>query len=250
MTISNQYLSMENNSINPVQPNTTPEVSVSPKTDQTPSVANKSRVIQPVSDMSEFTNPQPVAQTATAPQPTTSPEHIKAIDTSKIYPDITSYHPNPVNDANSIQQATPTSKQRVASRVPALQVYAFLIIIFGLYIVFAYTSIFSIARGAQTNSSVSTTISRVFIMVLGLAAINVAIGIYLLISKNIKIVSSLLTALLIIGGLSLLNSTVSTVRYISSISLSTMVSLFISVGMFLYLWNVKSQVELASLDKG
>jgi ABC-type proline/glycine betaine transport system permease subunit len=82
----------------------------------------------------------------------------------------------------------------------------------------------------------------------GFAIINILVGVYLLLARNVQTVRALLTALLIINALGLLNSVVSTLRYISYISLSGVISLVISIGLFMYLLSVKGQVDILRVE--
>lgn len=238
-------------------PNTNPNSS--PPSTTPPSMTRGQRVIQPSPGLAEELQIQRQQEAASQPAPpTTSPQTHPTyglgspVDSSKIYPDVTPNIASASTSNPNLGEAKPVDKQRVASRVPALQVYAFLIIIYGLYSVFAFSSIFSMTRtiGGPTGGTagVYTPLSPILMMVFAVAAINIAVGIYFLIAKNIRAVNSLLTALLIIGGLGLLNSLVSTAQYISHIRASSVVSLLISAGLLMYLWNVKSQVDLASVD--
>lgn len=226
------------------QPNLNPQP-VQP----TGNLVNRGKVLQPVSDMSEYVNQAPV-KPVQAHQTTPSPAPTLPRDTSKIYPDAVQNRP-PINAPIPSQKVAADNNTRVAARVPSLQVYAFLIIIYGLFTVIASSSIFQTTRTLQSTGGRITTagtysLSPVLILVFGIAAINIAIGIYLLMAKNIKTVNGLLTALLIIGGLGLLNTLVATAQVISHINSSTVISIVISAGLLMYLWNVKSAVDLAS----
>lgn len=232
---------MENNSKDPA---VSDSVQQSGNYAQSSGQANRGRVIQPLSNTLERNDPQAALPLSPIPEPAKPP------DLSKIYPDINQINQSsaaPNSSAN--QQAALAPTQRVAAQVPAVQVYAFLIIIYGIYSALAYSSIFTtpILRSTARISTAGYTYSPILILLFGMAAINIAVGIYLLIAKNIATVKALLTALLIIGGIGLFNSVGSALRNLSHINASTIVSLLISAGLLLFLWNVKSQVEVASL---
>ncbi len=135
--------------------------------------------------------------------------------------------------------------------MPALQVYAFLRMIYSTYTLVTLFGLFHSMHFVAVGDGLATTNASSFVTPLLIAAfgyetINILIGVYLLMAKNIKMVSAVLTAFLIIGGISFLRSLVSTVQIISHVSIVTVVSLLISGGLLLYLWNVKSQVDLAA----
>jgi hypothetical protein len=229
------------------------------------------KVIQPVSDMSEYTGndggaasagsthhvdvqkiygSQAPTQPHPAPTPTTPPQQ----------PPVN--HPTPLNQPATVPQAPqvghpPASIPRVGAIVPSVQVYAFLIIIYYLYVAYALVALMSAYNSLNTffgGQSHSSPWSLTIILGFAVCGLNIGAGIYLLLAKSLRTVSSLLTALLIVGGLSFVNSIVSLVRLMSSsvhahISASTIVSLLISAGLLAYLYSVKSKVDLAIIEK-
>lgn len=230
---------------NPNQPNSTSVNTNESK--QSTNLAASGKVIQPVNDMSEYTVQHDPSQPTT---PTAPP---KPLDTSKIYPDTKNIAQpqQPGSPVTNSQEGARNSSQRVVSIVPALQVYAFLTIIYSLYSLFTFFSFLSMTQSLRNNlviASKSNYLSPALVSIIAVAAINIATGTYLLIAKNIKTVSALLTALLIISGLSLLRLLVTTANYISHLSAASIISVLISIGLFLYLWNVKSQVDLAAIE--
>lgn len=215
-----------------------------------PSVTGGQRVIHPTPEfVQEFQAQQP-QQSVPGSQPTVphnptpqAPEYRgnDQINPASVYPTVAP-RPVPVPGASpkpGQETVKPDKSQRVAARIPSLQIYAFLIIIYGIY---------SVVGLIGSRTSLFTFNPSLFILVFGIAGINLAIGTYLLVSKKIRTVSALLTALLIIGGINLARSLLAIAHASSSVSASTIVSLLISAGLLLYLWNVKSKVDLASID--
>lgn len=228
-------------------PNASPEINTS---QPTLGVASMSANLPQSTDISPISASQYAAQQTKAPSqniPTSSKPEAPP-NMSNIYPRaVTSPRLHPPPDGREVGEQNNSTRQyqqdkRVVSQVPALQVYAFIIIIYGLYSV-AVMSNFGRPSITGTAGIYSVGNSLVRIMLV-LAAINIATGIYLLLAKNSRTVSSLLTALLIVGGLSLLNTLLTSLRYMSSISTNTIISLCISGGLLIYLWSVKSKIDI------
>lgn len=223
----------------------------------------KSQAIQPVNDMSEYVSqtptmqPQSVSSSPTAQQNAPNFGPVKPTNLLSVYPDLS--QPSVPTSQSDSQQETLNKKQRVASRVPAVQVLAFLMIIYGIYSAISLLSVFPSIFGSRSDISNTGAynFSLTLVMVFGMAAFYITVGIYLLIAKNIKTVRSLITAVLVLLGIFLANSVLLTARYIQMgldsglniVGLHVIVSLLILAGLFMYLWNVKSQIDLAVLEK-
>lgn len=214
---------------------------------------NNRKVIQPVSDMTEYVKQdtsQPSLRQAVESAPNSGALRPPA-DPPKIYPDIAPNTAPPNTTPNVTQgEVKSVNTQRVVSRVPAVRVYAFLTIIYSAYSLITVSSLFHHSQviTGRSNAGMYSLVTPLQLMVLGILAVNLAVGIYLLVAKNINMVNALLTALLIIGGINLLYALVGAVQFISYVNIRTIVSLFISAGLLMYLWNIKSQVDLASIE--
>lgn len=194
----------------------------------------------PASAAEAQTVPAAATQSA-APTPVTSPMPAAA-------------SPGPLPAQAPAQQASPTAQpeidiskwenRRVATRVQSLQIYAFLIIVYGLYVLYTgfslYAALRSLYRGLGYQSSPLPLASYV---AFGVAFLYLGVGAYLLLARNIRTVSSVLTVLLIISGLGLLNSIISLVRYSSHITASSIIGLAILIGLIVYLYTVKANVD-------
>jgi len=221
-----------------------------PKNDEEPRtvvLSNDRKVIRPVSDMSDYVRqetPEPTApdQSQSSASTVLSKSPSVPVRSSGIYPEVA---PHVAPTAPSTAQPHPvaiTSNTKVVTRIPLVRVYALVIIVYGLYSALALSSLLFFTRGAQI------LVSPALFLVYGLILLRISVGVYLLMAKNSKAVSGLLMALLIVDGLMLLNTLVSTVRSIAYIRLSTLVSLLISIGLYVFLWNVKSKVDAAATE--
>ncbi len=179
-------------------------------------------------------------------QTTTPPAHTGPAnqpDISKIYPDMTRQATD-VPPIATQGEVKPVNNKRVAERVPSVQVYAFLILIFSAYsIITTLQSLQALRR--LSSYGLGTSLS---FLAFGISAINVVICTYLLLAKNIKTVEALLTALLIVNGIAFIRSIIVTVQLIKYVGVNAIVSLLISGGLLLYLWSVKTNVSLAAVD--
>ncbi|HUP26735.1 MAG TPA: hypothetical protein VM124_03775 [Candidatus Limnocylindrales bacterium] len=237
---------MENES--PSQPNLAQDTDI-PSTQ--PNIITRAKVIQPLNDMSAYVNSN---QSPTSSQPVSTEQQVNnnpdvPFDSSKIYAEATHNTTSAVQNAVTTNNETAKSNQRVAIRVPALQIYAFLIILFRLYGLIATMNFYRIAHTSQTSlgnvsSSDSIFNSPLLFIALGASLINISICVYLLVAKNIQTVKTLLTALLILNGIDLLYLIMIRVKYLSGSSFSSIISLLVSVGFLLYLWSIRSQVDV------
>ncbi|HVX23914.1 MAG TPA: hypothetical protein VG992_01040 [Candidatus Saccharimonadales bacterium] len=207
---------------------------------QPPSKTHGEKVLQPTPGVAAEIQAlqQEAAQTPTSTTGTPSEQGPAKAHSSPLYPEATKgigapNRPVPGQHQSEIK-ATPS--QRVAAIVPGVQIYAFVILIYTAYTFIAFSSIF---HEVLLRSYVGQ-------IVLGIAAIHIAISVYLLIARNLRTVAALLTALLIVGGLDLLNSVINLSQSHVPVTASTIVSLLISAGLLFYLWNVRTQVQIAS----
>src|SRR4051812_17374328 len=101
------------------------------------------KVIQPINDMSAYAKQQSYepAQPVPPAQPTSLPTGSVIPADPRVYADSTPLSPQAPQAAQ--KNASSTAKQRVVSRVPAVQVYAFLVIMYGVYSLVSLSSSFS-----------------------------------------------------------------------------------------------------------
>lgn len=199
------------------------------------------------------------AQTAPAPAanaqtvPAAEPQVAAPAPTPSSIP-VAAATPGPLPAQVAAPQAPPVAQpeidiskwenRRVATRVQSLQIYAFLIIAYGLYALYTGFSLYAALRSLSRELGYqSSSLPLASYMAFGVAFLYLGVGVYLLLARNIRTVSSVLTVLLIISGLALLNSIISLVRYSSYITASSIVGLAISIGLIVYLYTVKANVD-------
>lgn len=197
--------------------------------------------------------PTPSAASAgMASDPVGAPQDItrSLLNTSSIYPDITKDTEPQIHDLHQpgIRENVPdaTDTQRVAQRVPLLQIYAIVSLLSASFAVYGYARIFMQFRSIVDQvPAMQILADRMFSMLLPsitLTAINIALAVYLLVAKSVKTVEVIIIILLIVSGLGILNTASTSVRLGSIMSVDSAVSLAISIGVWILLFNVRSRV--------
>ena len=200
-------------------------------------------------DINPISNPDDILREAAAAAPT-RPQTPPSTDTSSTPPPFvpSAVHPDPkavVTQKSSVATADQQPRVRVASRVPSLQVYAILVLIFaGLMTCLALVALFSLSVPSSPRTGEISLLHplMLYAVLIGflISALQGAFAIYLLLSKSPKVVSIVILCILIFTGLGILNTILSILKAPNG---STGLSLMFSVALWAFLFSVRSKVE-------
>ncbi len=218
----------------------------------------KNKVIQPVSDMSEFVGQTASTPSQPAPKPVISSSVPKSTPTNQtntetntdsIYPEVLDHVAPSLAPA---KQSPQLRNSKVIELVPELKPYAIFILVVGLLFLLATISWLSLFNtlelftSAKTKQSSSLHVASFAIFaIFAIAAVYIGLGLYFLNAKKIRNVNTILSVLLVLNIIGLLDTLANSLNKFSSFSSGNLISLSISIGLVVWLWNVKSQVSSA-----
>ena len=208
----------------------------------------REKVIKPLDPdlkVEQIPSPKPANKATSASKENSNKQTTR--DLSKIYPENTRDQQRHDLAESLKTPATTTRKTRIASRVPALQIYLIVlgfISAFSLLLVIGVIHLLNIYNASKSTYSLSYILKtpEIFITA-GLQAINIIISTYLLLSKNLKNVSEVTTLLIILECLALVDSSLLNFHDIKHISMGSITAMLVSALLVVWLFFVKSKVD-------